>query len=266
MNTLLRDLIHKLDSPLLHTTKVIRWGAPVPVFGDISSASVATLGLNPSNLEFVDRNGKELEGDRRRFHTLSSLGLDSWSNARSKHIDLIADSCKEYFHRNPYDGWFKALDQLISGTNTSYYAGQSGACHLDLIPFATDCKWTSLSSKERQYLLNHAGDTLGLLLRDSPVKMLLLNGQSVIDNFRIISNGVFEEQVVPAWTLHRQSGPNVKGVRFTGTVCKIGDIPLKRDLLIIGYNHNIQSSFGVTNQVKNSMRSWVTKTYKGVSN
>lgn len=124
----------------------------------------------------------------------------------------------------------------------------------------------SLSSLERQLLLKHAGDTLGLLLQDSPVKMLLLNGKSVIDNFRKIADVSFEEKVMPSWSLSRKSGQHVKGICFKGTVRKIGGISLKDDLLIVGYNHNIQSSFGVTNQVKNAIQRWVTKAYKGVSN
>src|SRR6266446_9734653 len=176
MDTMLSTLVKCLDHAALPGTGVIPWSCPVPSFGDLSSSKVATLGLNPSNREFVDSSGKELDGPFRRFHTLKSLGLARWADANARHLQLIVDSCRAYFRRNPYDGWFKRLDYLISGTNASYYATSAKACHLDLIPYATACKWTALSRDQRTSLLAAADDTLGLLLRDSPVRVLILNG------------------------------------------------------------------------------------------
>ena len=74
-----------------------------------SVAQVATVGINPSNLEFMDEAGNELQGAARRFHTLTSLGLQSWGEADSRHLETIAHSCSAYFDRNPYDRWFKRL-------------------------------------------------------------------------------------------------------------------------------------------------------------
>ena len=56
-------------------TDMIPWSCPVPAFGDLLNSFVATLGLNPSNREFVDEEGNELEGAARRLHTLRSLSL-----------------------------------------------------------------------------------------------------------------------------------------------------------------------------------------------
>jgi hypothetical protein len=75
-----------MDSPALVDTNVIKWGAPVPSFGDLSSSFVATVGLNPSNREFVDDSGQELCDSERRFHTLHSLGLSSWSDVDARHL------------------------------------------------------------------------------------------------------------------------------------------------------------------------------------
>ena len=35
------------------------------------------------------------------------------SEARSSHHAAIVESCRGYFFRNPYDGWFKQLDHVI---------------------------------------------------------------------------------------------------------------------------------------------------------
>lgn len=121
MYTTLATLIDRLDSIAMSGTDVIRWGAPVPSFGDLTRARVATLGLNPSNREFVDDSGDELQGPHRRFHTLNSLGLTEWSDVDVRHPRLILDSCRTYFLGNPYDRWFKRLDYVIAGAQASYY-------------------------------------------------------------------------------------------------------------------------------------------------
>src|SRR5579864_4914328 len=132
LHATLTTLIDRLDSPAISQTDVIRWGCPVPSFGDLSNARVATIGLNPSNREFVDESGNELEGSSRRFHTLTSLGLASWAEADARHLRLILESCRAYFLGNPYDTWFKRLDYVIHGARASFYDPASVACHLDL--------------------------------------------------------------------------------------------------------------------------------------
>ena len=67
MDTTLSNLLERLAAPGMSSTNVIRWSSPVPSFGDLSRSRVATLGLNPSNREFVDPDGQELSGAERRF-------------------------------------------------------------------------------------------------------------------------------------------------------------------------------------------------------
>jgi hypothetical protein len=259
MDAMLSILVKCLDHASLSGTSVIPWSCPVPSFGDLSRSKVATLGLNPSNREFVDGSGNELDGPSRRFHTLNSLGLSRWSDANVQHLQLIMDSCCAYFHRNPYDGWFKKLDQIISGTNASYYNSSATACHLDLIPYATACKWTALTRRERTSLLTAAGDTLGLLLRDSPVRTLILNGNSVVEQFQEIAGVQLEKQPMRDWSLPRRSECGVLGVAFKGSVRILSGVHLEREVLVLGFNHNIQSSFGVTTKVISAIQRWIAR-------
>jgi hypothetical protein len=259
MYSTLTTLINRLDSSAISRAKVIKWGCPVPSFGDLSNSRVATLGLNPSNREFVDESGKELQGKFRRFHTLRSLGLKSWSDIDARHLHKILESCRAYFLGNPYDQWFRRLDHVISGTNASYYNAMFGACHLDLIPYATACKWFDLTVRQRLSLLAIAGDTLGLLLRDTSVRVLILNGQSVVDHFQGIAGISLEKQEMPKWSLRRQGKPNVRGIAYTGMVDRLSGIELGNSILVLGFNHNLQSSFGVTTEVIQSIRSWITQ-------
>src|SRR4051794_33000072 len=117
----LTRLVEQLAGTALAGTEVINWGAPVPAFGDPAVSRVATLGLNPSNREFVDDLGRELHGPARRFHTLRSLGLSGWDAADARHLELVLQACRGYFQRNPYDRWFRRLDTLLVETGVSYY-------------------------------------------------------------------------------------------------------------------------------------------------
>jgi hypothetical protein len=263
MHTTLTTLIDRLDSPEISGTQVIRWGCPVPSFGDLANSRVATLGLNPSNREFVDEGGKELEGQLRRFHTLNSLGLRSWEEVDARHLTMILESCRSYFLGNPYDTWFKRLDQVVSAANASFYDASHAACHLDLIPYATSRKWTELTPRQRSSLLRVTADTLGLLLRDSPVRILLLNGQSVVSKFQEIAGVALEREEMPGWTLPREQKPEVAGFSYRGTVTAISGITLGHEVLVLGYNHNLQSSFGVTKSVIQAIREWISKTVNG---
>jgi hypothetical protein len=257
VNRALSALIKRFSEVGFSKGRVIPWSCPVPSFGNLFKAKVATLGLNPSNREFVDRSGSELVGGARRFHTLGSLGLSRWSDAKPRHTDLIWDSCRTYFSRNPYDAWFKQLDHLIGETTASYYGASEGACHLDLIPYATACKWTGLSHGQRAFLFSVAGDTLGLLLRDSSIQLLVLNGRSVVLNFERVAGVELDKQVMKGWELRRSLQPDVAGIAYRGAIRHFSGVPLRRKLLVIGFNHNIQSSFGVTREVRASIRSWI---------
>ena len=262
--TRLATLVDRLDRGFLVGTDVIPWSCPVPFFGDFSTPRVATLGINPSSREFTDKNGNELKGIYRRFHTLYSLGIGCWAETDARHLGLILDACRLYFSGNPYNAWFKKLDLVISQAKASYYGPFSTACHLDLVPYATAHKWTDLSEKQRSLLLEAGGENLGLFLRDSPVRILILNGTSVVKRFQSIAGSSLEAQEVPAWSLSRQSKRNVAGVAYKGMVDKLSGIKLGHDLMVLGFNHNLQSSFGVSMEVIGAIGNWVAQSAQEV--
>lgn len=238
---------------------VIPWSSPVISFGDITCSHVATLGINPSNREFVNLDGNELDGSKRRFHTLQSLGLNRWSDAGVDHLQMIVESCYTYFQRNPYDGWFKRLDMIMTQAQVSYYNSSLRACHLDLIPYATSSKWTGLNPSQRNGLLANAGDTLGRMIADSPIRVLILNGNSVVQNFEKVAGVQLEKRAMPSWALPRSQREDVMGIAYKGILSEIADIELRQKLVVLGFNHNIQSSFGVTTQVMNAIQRWISQ-------
>lgn len=261
------NLLNELRDGSLQSAGVIPWSCPVPSFGDARSAKVATLGLNPSNREFVDAEGVELDGGSRRFHTLRSLGLSCWSKAEDRHLEMIADSCTNYFKKNPYDGWFRRLDEIILGTNSSYYDGhRNAACHLDLVPFATAAKWMELKPHQKSLLLSATGNALGRLLHDSEIKILILNGTSVIAGFEAVSKISLRRVKMSTWSLPRKNGADITGYSYEGAVRQVGGITLSQDIQVLGFNHNIQSSFGVTRKVKSEIAQWITRRATKVAN
>lgn len=252
-------LISRMSDRAFSDTGVIPWSSPVPSFGDIERAELATLGLNPSNREFVDEAGDELVGPDRRFETLRSLQIDRWADARPRHLDAIAKSCQRYFTSNPYDGWFKRLDGIVRGAGVTFYGEQGRACHLDLVPYATSRKWTGLTGHEKRNLFQSSADTLGLLLRASRIKVLVLNGSTVVANFEKMSGQALAQREMARWSLPRASSAHVRGVAYSGKVRRFGAIDLGRDIRVLGFNHNIQSSFGVTRSVIGAISSWVAQ-------
>ncbi len=259
MHSTLATLIDRLDRPAVAGASVIPWAAPVPVFGDLARSRVATLGLNPSNREFVDESGTELPESDRRFHTLRTLGLGSWSEAEDRHLDMIMESCRDYFCQNPYNKWFKRLDNVVAGAKASYYSPSSKACHLDLVPYATKCKWSCLRAAQQRSLTAAAGDTLGLLLRESPVRILILHGAGVVRGFQKVASTRLAVQEMPSWSLQRQPGRDVMGLAYKRLTETVSGIDLGRKILVLGFNHNIPGRYGPSNTVVDAIRDWVAQ-------
>ncbi|WP_107773894.1 hypothetical protein [Nocardioides sediminis] len=237
---------------------VLGWACPVPFFGEIATAKVATVGINPSNREFVDRAGTELAEADRRLPTLSSLGRASWDDATGDDIRSIALGCRQYFARNPYRQWFDVLDRMLCVGGASYY--DSTACHLDLVAYATSTKWGVLPSNVREDLVRRGRATIAELIRDSAIEVLVLNGRSVVSEFIQFSGTALVARDVAAWTLPRSSGTGVGGIAYEGVIDTIGEVSLDRFIHVVGYNHNLQSSFGVTTQVMQRIGEWVGAT------
>lgn len=124
---------------------------PVLFFGDITTAQVATLGLNPSKFEYLDKQIRELDGSDRRLETLRSLGVTTRSRLTDAHCDAAIARMRAYFQPGkPVYNWFRPLDHLTRGLGFSYAAGT--VAHLDLVQEATRDKWSDLHRTESDAL------------------------------------------------------------------------------------------------------------------
>jgi hypothetical protein len=253
MIEIIRKQIAQLVSGELGRRGVIDWAAPVPAFGDCVNSKIATVGINPSNLEFQSQSGEKLIEQERRFPTLDSLGIQSWSEAKDKDLEKIRSSGVHYFQNKPYTRWFNQLEFLLAETGLSFYNVHNSACHLDLVPFSTAKKWANLTASDTKYLKDTCRNSLHELVDCSKFKLLILNGQQVVNEFEDLFSVKLLSKPMPEWDLPRKSGVPVAGISYCG------EIPRKKVgiIKIVGFNHNIQSSYGITNQVKISIRKWI---------
>lgn len=249
--------VHRLAQGNVDDQPVMTWTCPIPYFGRLSEAKIATLGINPSNREFVDVDGDELVGRDRRFPTLRSLGLRHWSDASSLDITAIVAACDGYFFGNPYDRWFGVLDAVIRPAGASYYSIGDPAAHLDLVPYATCAKWSELPPYQQRMLLSYGSDLLAALLRESSVELLVLNGGSVVRQLEVVSGVRLYAEHRPAWDLLRRGSGSVRGVAYIGALDRIGGVDLGRTISVAGFNHNLQSSFGVDRRSLEAIAAWI---------
>jgi len=80
-----------------------------------------------------------------------------------------------------------------------------------------------------------------------------------VKQFQDIAGVRLEVLEMPAWSLPRQSTSDVSGVAYRGIVDTLSGIDLGHKVLVLGFNHNLQSSFGMTTKVIHSIRSWIAQ-------
>lgn len=218
---------------------VVTGSTPVISFGDPSRAEVATLGINPSSAEFA-RGGALLSGSDRRLATLDSLRASSLGSLSDEQVATVIRECAEYFHHRPYRKWFDPLDELLRGIGVSFY--DDTACHLDLVQWATDPIWGGIKDRYiRKALLDDGVPHLRHQLANENVRLVLLNGRSVID--QVTRTGLAELATVGT----------IPMVRHRCTVYAGAGESVRW----LGWSTNLQSSFGVTRAFKAELSVWL---------
>jgi len=157
---------------------------PVLFFGDLPNAWIATVGLNPSRQEYLDRSGRELMGSSRRFETLSSLGALTRNSMTDGQADRAIDTMRAYFQPGkPVYSWFGHLNRVVASLGAEYGTGR--AAHLDLVQEATDPTWSLLAQhrpEEASALMSADLPFLRWEIETYPLKLVLCNGRSVFDH------------------------------------------------------------------------------------
>jgi hypothetical protein len=169
----------RIRRPYPSGCSVVEGSTPVVCFGDARTARVATLGLNPSDAEFLDRGGWLQDADR-RFETLASLGLERLQDADDEQTQAVLDACHAYFYRNPYWRWFGKLEAVLNESLAASYRDGS-AVHLDLVQWATRPVWSKIGDPAaRRRLVEQDREFLRRQLALEHIGLVLMNGRTVM--------------------------------------------------------------------------------------
>ncbi len=170
----------RIRRPVPAGLSVLPGSLPVVSFGDPNAATVATLSLNPSWLEFLSASGAWLLGSERRLASLVSLGVDDPRHLDDAQVAQIVAESNAYFRGpNWYRGWFRWLEALLQESQAGSYLDGS-ACHLDLVQWATKPAQGELSASVWERLVEQDREFLHWQLGNSNVAVVLLNGASVV--------------------------------------------------------------------------------------
>ena len=135
---------------------------PIVSFGNAHTARIATLGLNPSYIEFEDG--------------YVAAGYGDLLFAPDSTIREILHDQYEYFQRKEYR-WFKPLETILNESHASYKDGS--AASLDLVQWATKPVWSKLSVIVKRKLLSQDVPFLAQQLQNENFHTLLVNGSGV---------------------------------------------------------------------------------------
>lgn len=169
---------------------------PVLFFGDLFNARVATVGLNPSDQEYLDRYGIELDGAARRFETLTSLGAANRSVLTDKQCDRAIQTMQMYYRPGkPIYAWFRSLDRVACALGFKYEQGE--VAHLDLAQEATYPTWSGLSKAspaEFEALRRTDLPFLRWQLETFPLEVVICNGRTVLEEVvRLVGGQITKE-------------------------------------------------------------------------
>jgi hypothetical protein len=121
------------------------------------------------------------------------------------------------------------LERILKQLDASYYNGS--ACHLDLVQWATDPVWGDLPEIEKTKLIDSDLPFLAQQLSQENFRLLLLNGTGIVKAYEKHLGGKLTES--PFSDLGRLK-------LFTGSNA--------RGLKVVGWNINLQTSYGVSNK------------------
>lgn len=168
---------------------------PVLFFGDLLGAEVATVGLNPSDQEYLSKDGSALlAGSAQRFATLGSLGAASRADLTEEQCAEAIEWMRDYYEpgKPVYGSWFTALGRVVEGFGASFR--ERSTAHLDLVQESTSPVWGDLPAAEKTTLLEQDLPFLEWEIRAFPLRAVICTGKTVSVNVRRQLSVVVEDE------------------------------------------------------------------------
>ena len=175
-----KKVADRIRRPIPQGLSVLPGSLPIVSFGDPNAASVATLSLNPSWIEFERPRGGWLHGSDRRVASLVSIGVTDPRNLDDDQVASVVGESSGYFMGpNWYKAWFHWLEAMLCRSGAGSYLNGS-ACHLDLVQWATKPAQGVLDPSVWDRLVADDHEFLHWQLQTSDVSVVLMNGASVV--------------------------------------------------------------------------------------
>lgn len=165
---------------------------PILYFGNLPKyvtpgKKVVTVGLNPSNKEFLCNDRKKSSNGPNSYSALCRFGERTFRKPKDEvSSNKYQDALNRYFENEPYMNWFKKLDPLLEGFHCSFggkfLPRKYTALHTDIASTtATFPTYSRLRNDVKRELFNE-GFTLWTDLIEKCLKpdYILLSGNDVI--------------------------------------------------------------------------------------
>ncbi len=158
---------------------IVEQSIPICFFGNIETAKVATIGINPAPDAFSS-NPTLLERS-----TLNTDDKDflSFENATKVYNSLIT-----YFeHPEGIHSFFKKLEAFISPVFCCHYI-DGDMVHLDIVPWATNKKWVKIPQNMKVAFIEEYKNFFVKIIIECDIKTFFVNGKSVKNQLRDVLN------------------------------------------------------------------------------
>lgn len=203
-------VLERAMKPYPDIKEIVPFSTPVVSFGNPTNASVLTIGINPSSLEFLSggKIKKVLPLGMKRLVDLEVLKVEDPMQLTEELAYRVVEGCYNYFSETskPYMTWFKHLDNNVNKFFGSSYR-EFSAAHLDLVQWATDPVWGNIKDPAiKNLLLEGDVDFLRYQIESSPHRVIFINGKQVFE--QLTENRIVNAVADEPFTYQTKSGKN----------------------------------------------------------
>ena len=214
---------------------------PVLFFGDLYTARIATVGLNPSWQEYLSKDRTELQGEKRRFETLGSVGAADRASLTDAQCEKAIHTMRGYFGpEKPVYSWFAGLSRVVQGFGASFQAGT--AAHLDLVQESTDPVWSDVFKADR---------AAGAAMLDADLPFLRWQIQAFSLSTVMCTSRTVLDNVVKMTDAQRIDTGEFAGRRWTIARAVVG----KQEAAVVGWNIPLARQPGLTREEQTELGS-----------
>ncbi len=219
------QILNFIKQPIPQDIDIVKKSIPVPFFGNIEKARVATISINPSNKEFEDKNHKTLIKSKKRFSDREILNATDNDVLNDEQRLTVFDSLINYFNQknnnyyHPYKTWFNWLDRYVGDMfGCSYYDGTM--VNLDIYPWATAIKWGNIDPKTKDNILKQYSLLKDILLdKEALFDYVYINGATVKNQIEKYLGVTIPEYSCGQLSIYNYKMPN--GIILVGSSCYI---------------------------------------------